>query len=412
MKKNILILGSGRHQVPLIKKAESLGFRTIVADNLINSPGRKYSSINTLVSSLDYLECKKLALEYKVVGILTAGTDQPVSVMAKISEDLSLPCYISAKGAEIATSKLAQRKLFQHTNILQPRFKALESPVEFDNKWNQFPCIVKPDCSQGQRGITFVKSYGELNNAIFEALNYSNNNAAIVEGFIPGPEFTINVWLNHDEISFFAVSDRITYSRGCMGVCFQHIFPSLAAKNFEGSLRKIVKEIASIFGISDGPLYIQMIATSSGPVLVEAAARIGGGHEVLLFPHIYGFDPIDALLKFFTDRMPATQPLMEDYPKVGLINFVFSNPGKCVTIKDMHYGNYKNIIGGEYYINEGDQLSGMVDGQGRVGYFLASGNDRDEVELSSTSFYDQLCVNNAAGENLVFLPPQSHLLRP
>lgn len=405
-------MGSGRHQVPLIKKAESIGFRTIVADNVLNSPGRKHCSIQTFVSSTDYLECKKLAIKHNVVGILTAGTDQPVSVMAKISEDLALPCYISSYGALIATSKLKQRKTFENTEILQPRFKAIDSLIKPVDDWDSFPCIVKPDCSQGQRGITFVKSRNELIGAISEALMQSKNRAVILESYIQGPEFTVNAWMNQGEISFLAVSDRITYSHGCMGVCFQHIFPSLAAKNFQDKLKKIVKIIADTFEMSNGPLYIQMIASSLGPVLVEAAARIGGGHESLLFPHMYNFDPNEALLKLIMGRKTKNQSLEINDCKVGLINFIFANPGKCLIVKNMNYRDHKNIFGGQFYIQAGDNLSGMKDGQGRIGFFLASGENRDEIETSATMFYSHLSVQDDAGKNLIFMPSNSYLLRP
>ena len=71
-------------------------------------------------------------------------------------------------------------------------------------------------------------------------------------------------------------------------------------------------QIAKAFGMSDGPLYVQMIASNEGPVLVEAAARVGGGHESTLFPRISDFDPVACLIGWLSGKPFEGKPMIHE----------------------------------------------------------------------------------------------------
>jgi phosphoribosylaminoimidazole carboxylase (NCAIR synthetase) len=412
VKGNLLILGAGRHQVPLIVAAESLGFKVVIADNNSNAPGRQYSTFQTFASSTDFHMCKKVAEDYDVVGVTTSGTDQPISVMAGIAHDLSLPCYISKSGAEIATSKLTQRNKFQAAGIKQPMFVEGEMLSTRRSAWNRYPCIVKPDRSQGQRGIRLVGSSGDLDGAIKNAKDSSNNGRVIVEEFVEGPELTVNAWFTNGNITFFAVSDRITYSKGCMGVCFQHIFPSVAAMGHDSLLREIAIAVSQVYGIENGPLYIQMIACCDGFSLIEAAARVGGGHENLLFPQIYGFDPSLGLLELAVGRSLPNNTTRTRGTGSGLINFIFADSGLIQSVSKPSFDSFPNISNFGFYLNPGDELPGMHDGQGRAGFFIVADAARDELCCQATEFYNQLELSSPEGKNLIFHPSPRDLLSP
>ena len=60
MNKKILILGAGEMQIPVIKKAKSMGLYTKVADMSADAPGMKIADAPVVICTLDkegFLAC-------------------------------------------------------------------------------------------------------------------------------------------------------------------------------------------------------------------------------------------------------------------------------------------------------------------------------------------------------------------
>ena len=61
--KSILILGAGEMQVPIISKVKELGYSSIVVDANPNALGRSYANEFYTISTDDYDNILKIALE-------------------------------------------------------------------------------------------------------------------------------------------------------------------------------------------------------------------------------------------------------------------------------------------------------------------------------------------------------------
>ena len=74
----LLVLGAGRHQAPLIQRAEERGVRTVAVDYYQDSPGKRIASHAELADALDVAAVREIALRHRVDGVTTVGTDQAV----------------------------------------------------------------------------------------------------------------------------------------------------------------------------------------------------------------------------------------------------------------------------------------------------------------------------------------------
>ncbi|HSM66099.1 MAG TPA: hypothetical protein VK860_07330, partial [Ilumatobacteraceae bacterium] len=101
----LLVLGAGRHQAPLIERAERRGICTIALDPYPDSPGKRVASIAADGDALDADRVLEVARRHHVDGIVTIGTDQPVLVMAHVAAKMGLPCHLEEAGALAATNK-------------------------------------------------------------------------------------------------------------------------------------------------------------------------------------------------------------------------------------------------------------------------------------------------------------------
>ncbi len=109
--KKILILGAGIYQVPLIKKARSMGLYTIAASYAGSYPGLSIAHEVWNVDTRDYQRLIRLSRKSGIDGICTSGTDVAILSLGAVCENLSL-CGLSLPCAKTVTDKAAMKEAF------------------------------------------------------------------------------------------------------------------------------------------------------------------------------------------------------------------------------------------------------------------------------------------------------------
>lgn len=236
----------------------------------------------------------------------------------------------------------------------------------------------------------------------------------MVEEFVEGPEVTATAWVEHGEIHLLAITDRVTYNPPpSLGIALRHVFPSFHARHLFDYIGSVLNGVATAYSMSAGPLYVQMIVTGNTVAVIEAAARVGGGHEMSLVPEVTGVDLVECSINLACS-LPGNIKfdLRHDKPRChGLVNFIVANPGILAHHKpldDLIEGGV--IVEGGWYRNDGAEQKPVVDAYGRIGWFLATGPDRDSVLQKADFAYRRLVVESPDGRNLVYWPA-STLLR-
>lgn len=93
-------------------------------------------------------------------------------------------------GSALAMNKGLTKSVFIQNKISTPAGELFKSFDEAE-KWNIFPCVVKP-CSGGSSvGIAKAENKAEYNKAIKDAFSYENE--VVVEQFVHGREFSVGV---------------------------------------------------------------------------------------------------------------------------------------------------------------------------------------------------------------------------
>ncbi len=408
-RRRLLVLGAGRHQAPLIRRAESLGIETIAIDPYETSPGKQFATHSVLGDAFDVSVAVEAARRFEIDGVTTIGTDQTVLVVARVAAELGLPCHVSPEGALRATNKPVMREALLAHGVAMPEAVVVTDdspPVEPP----AYPCVVKAADSQGQRGMTVVQTPDQLPHALSLAKDASRTRVAVVERFRVGPEFTINAWMNEGDVESVAVLDRITFNPPPhIGICMQHVGPSVHAADL-AELTEIARAVARAYDQRNGPLYIQTLATDDGYRVVEAASRIGGGHEAQLLPRHIGFDPIPRAIELALGLPPTPTPPVAG--SAGLVTFVVAQPGTLATLGSMaELVEAGAIDEGAWYVADGYEQPAITDSMGRVGYFIVTGDDRATALERAERAYARLEAMSPDGDNLIFWPG-SNINRP
>ena len=417
MEKRLLVLGAGRHQKGLIRRAEARGLRVVASDYYPDAPGKAYASYRADIDALAIEDNIRLARKYGVCGVITSGTDQPLVTMAEVAASLGLPCYLTPDAARTATNKSKMARAFSEHGVRRAPWREARDSVDAEQAAGLFgyPLVLKPADAQGQRGTSKVDRLESLDRALGMAIRASRDGNAMIEPFVEGWEVTANAWVKGTEVHLQMITDRVTYNPlPAIGICFQHIYPSLRAAQLEGDIRDQLRRIARCYAVTDAPLYVQMIVHRGGLSVVEAACRIGGGHESSLARVAVGVDVIDRLIDLALEGHCA--PIGDTHDGSGasghaLVNFLLARPGTVATLEGFDaLLEDRKIDEGEFYIGPGHKCDPIVDGQGRVGYFILRQATRVRLLEAAAEAYGLLQARDAAGRNLLFVPQRAELL--
>ena len=405
MEPRLLVLGAGRHQKALIRRAEERGLRVVAVDYYADAPGKALASYPVDLDALAIEEVIAVARKYAVRGVITSGTDLALVTMADVAAALGLSCYLTPQAARTATDKARMMRAFAEQGV--PHAPSVEL------KEVKFPAVVKPADSQGQRGVRKVGDRAALEAALAEARRLSRSRTALVEPFTEGYEVTANAWAKGEDIRIQMITDRVTYNPlPAIGICFQHVYPSLRAAGLQEKVRDALRRIARGYGVRDAPLYVQMIVGKGGALsVVEAACRVGGGHEASLTPVATGIEVLDRLIDLALEGRSAD--IADAHDERGtrghaLVNFLLARPGRVASLSG--FENNPLVEEGEYYVRAGHEQKPIVDGQGRVGYFIAQERTRIALLERAAAAYRSLTMADAGGRNLLFTPEPAQLL--
>ena len=112
-----LVLCGGIPQIALMEDLRSRGITTILADMNEKVGGRKYADVFYPVSVLDVEGVKEVAIKENVDFVITVCADQVLQVVAQVSEELGLPCYIDFETAVNVSKKSYMKKIFVENGI-------------------------------------------------------------------------------------------------------------------------------------------------------------------------------------------------------------------------------------------------------------------------------------------------------
>ena len=378
-RRRLLVLGAGPAQLGLLEAARARGdVHVIAVDRDPTAPGLELADERALVSTEDEPAVARLAEARRVDGIVSPGADWPVGVAARVAERMGLPHPLDARTAALATSKQRQRERFAAAGV--PHARALDP----DDPALPFPCVVKAPDRQGQRGLALVGSREGLGRALAAARAEARGGGVLVEELVAGPELTVNAFSVAGAFTAVAVTDRLVAASPAFGVALAHVWPSTHETS---AVVGVARAAVEALGIRDGPSYTQLRLGPDGPVVMEVAARLGGGHDAELCRAATGVDlnslAIDAALGTVPERglSPASRASPAAPPgRAAAIAFLVPPPGRLREVEGV--ADAEALPGVEWvrvYRRPGHAFGPFRRGADRAGAVLATGRDREEA---------------------------------
>lgn len=400
----VLVLAGQASQGALLQEFKHRGFTTVLADWGANPVAKAYADVFYQASTLDIPAIKEIAQKENVDYIITACTDQALLTVAKVSEDLGLPCYIDYQTALNVTNKQYMKKVFTQYDISSSRHVIFgEGELsEASVAGMRYPMVVKPVDCNSSKGVKKAYNFAELEEAFNAAWNMSRTKTAIIEEFVQGDELSVEVWVTDGKAEVLCVESLAKVAMDDRFVICGEKFPAAVSDCVQEKIRETAQKIADAFGLKNSPMLIQMICDGKDVFVLEFSARTGGGKKYRIVPAACGVDIIKALTDLTLGIKPDVQK-KAPANKHQLVAYFYSYPGVFDHIDGFEELKQTGVIT-EYEITaeKGEELEGKVESSGnRVGGITLVGDDLQTLREKYQKAVEAMHILDAQGNDLL-----------
>ena len=388
--KNVLILGAGIYQVPLIRKAKELGYRVLVCSIPGNYPGLSISDKVFMEDTTDKEACLRIAKENNIAAVCTAGTDVALPTLGHIVDQLGLKGP-SENTSLYSSNKFLMKEAFLKYNVSTAKFKKVKTFEECCDAVKEIgiPCVLKVVDSSGSRGIQIVREESILQNAYESVKPYTKKDYILVEEFLEGEEFGAQAFIYEGKVYFVMPHSDEVY-QGETGVPFGHSVPlgGNLTPYYDAIQNESIKAINSL-GIDNTAVNLDFILYKGKPYVLEVGARCGATGLAELVSLYYGIDYYSIIIQSALGELDvkkleglkqkhAATALLITSDKSGIISSYNQN------IKDPQLFDFSL----DYMI--GDHINAFRTGPDRLGQVIVLGDNVNSTRALAHSIINQI----------------------
>ena len=375
-KKAVLIFGVGPLQESIIARAKKMGLFTVGIDPCADATCKDCVDAFEVVPGQDYEGHCAAVEKYGIDAIVTAATDKPLVMMARIAEKYGFPFY-SVETAQWSTDKFQMKERFELGGVPHAQGRLISKVEEAEGM--VFPVIVKPRDNSGSRGVKLCRSKEELEASMNEALEVSKLDTVLVEEFIEGPEYSIE-GLHHDGKSEVIQFTEKKTTEFPYNVELGHIQPANISDENKLKIHEIVEKIGKALNFVNCPSHTELKINERGIFVIETSPRLGGDYITsTLTPLSTGVNLEDELLKISLGESINPQPKAVQYSGVRFFSFEEGSVIKNVP-NDEFVKGWPHVVDFSFNLKEGQTVNRITSSLNRYGHLTLTAGNRDAIE--------------------------------
>ena len=375
-KKAVLIFGVGPLQESIIKRAKKMELYTVGIDPCADATCKDCVDAFEVVPGQDYEAHCAVVEKYGIDAIVTAATDKPLVMMARIAEKYGFPFY-SVETAQWSTDKFQMKERFELGGVPHAQGRLISKAEEAEGL--VFPVIVKPRDNSGSRGVKLCRSKEELEVSMNEALEVCKLDTGLVEEFIEGPEYSIE-GLHHEGKSEVIQFTEKKTTEFPYNVELGHIQPANISKENQQKIREIVSKIGSALHFENCPSHTELKINERGIFVIETSPRLGGDYITsTLTPLSTGVNLEDELLKISLGENINSQPKAVQYSGVRFFSFEEGSVIKHIPNSDF-VKTWPHVVDFSFNLKEGEKVNRITSSLNRYGHLTLTAGNREAID--------------------------------
>ena len=403
--KAVLIFGVGPLQKSIIDRAKKMGLYTVGIDPCADATCKDCVDAFEVVGGQDYEGTCTVVDKYSIDAIVTAATDKPLVMMARVAEKYGFPFY-SVETAQWSTDKYQMKQRFIAGDV--PHAKGIilgrdditklplaisHWPLSGDKDSQQptansqqlyYPVIVKPRDNSGSRGVKLCRNKEELEASMSEALEVSKLDTVLVEEFIEGPEYSIES-LHYTANGQQPTAKVIQFTEKNTtefpyNVELGHIQPAKISEERQQKIREIVSKIGVALHFENCPSHTELKINERGIFVIETSPRLGGDYITsTLTPLSTGVNLEDELLEISLGETINPQPKPVQYSGVRFFSFEEGSVIKNVPNEEF-VKSWPHVVDFSFNLKEGEKVNRITSSLNRYGHLTLIAGNRDSIE--------------------------------
>lgn len=304
-RRSLLLLRGGYHREFALKTLLRKNWNILIADRPscreFGYADRSYALDDIRTPEVMFELAKKIHGEVPFDGAITFS-DSCVVALGMLSDYYGFD-YFGEGIARILTNKFETRRYLKGLGIDSTDFFCFHSLEEVEEKIDRlkFPCVLKPTDRAGGDGVQVVRRREEIESAYYEGMEHSIKKEIIVEDFLPGDEYCVEVFIMSSEVYFLSISEKhVTDTKYCI-----ELFDITPApidddlkKRIEAFLYTIIKEMPLNIAV----LHIEIRVNNGEIKIVEINPRPAGGTLLESLYHLKGFNVYSFIFDAFVNR--------------------------------------------------------------------------------------------------------------
>ena len=366
--------------MPIIKRAREMGYYVIAADGNPNAVGLQYADKQICANITSEEEMVAIAKQEQIDGVIHPCSEVSMNVMGRIHDELNLS-GVSRKQAVVATNKHLMREAFKKGDAPSP-ISILAKSAE--DAWEQFmampgDAILKPSRNSGSRGIAKVSKgsngVSEVSKEDFYklydiALEESRDNSVLIEQFIEGPEFSVEIIVWEGKVNVLTVTDKKT-TEAPHFVELGHNQPSCFPEETVALIKDAAVRGVKALGVDKCACHAEVNVQDGKDYLMEIGARMGGDFISTVLTRLStGIDMVAAAIDCALNIKPDLTP--KAAPQGVCIRYFCPKPGKLVSISNTEVLDDPRVHEWEIYHQVGDEIPEVTSSLCRSGHVIVT----------------------------------------
>lgn len=375
-KKSVLIFGVGPLQASIIKRAKLMGLYTVGIDPAADATCKDEVDAFEVVGGQDYKGTCNVVEKYGINAIVTAATDKPLVMMARIAEKYGFPFY-SVETAQWSTDKFQMKQRFMEGGVPCAKGRLVKSVEEVEDF--EYPVIIKPRDNSGSRGVKLCRNKEELETSMSEAFEVSKLDTVLVEEFIEGPEYSIESLHYEGKSEVIQFTEKKT-TEFPYNVELGHIQPANISEENQQTIREIVSLIGKSLKFENCPSHTELKINDRGIYVIETSPRLGGDYITsTLTPLSTGVNLEDQLLHIALGDKIEVEPKQVQYS--GVRFFAFEEGREIGHVPDAGFVKaWPRVVDFSFNLKEGEKVNRITSSLNRYGQLILQAGNREAIE--------------------------------
>ncbi len=315
---------------------------------------------------------------YSINAIVTAATDKPLVMMARIAAKYGFP-FFSEETARWSTDKFQMKARFELGDVPHAKGQLISKAEEAAGL--VYPVIVKPRDNSGSRGVKLCRNFEELKASMEEALDNSKLDTVLVEEFIEGREYSI------ESLHYDGKSEVIQYTEKMTTVFpynveLGHKQPALLTDVQKSTICEIVSKIGEALKFENCPSHTELKINKRGLFVIETSPRLGGDYITsTLTPLSTGINIEDRVLQLaFGDSIDLGSGRVERAAGVHFFCFPEGRVERIDFAALNEAGNWPGVSSINLKLCEGFEVHQITSSLNRYGEYIVEATDREDLD--------------------------------